>query len=434
MNRDNLESLRTEYQNLLAENKKLSESWVTEDRNGTDEEFLRYDETEQEALTLKARIETIERGERLKNLQGSKRSEVFGAPLVKMQRAATKADHSNALRAWLAKPASQDINIGRWDSWRRSCDVVSCNWEADTFLCRDQSSDTATEGQEAVNGGTIQGIVEAMANYGGILPYCDVYNTSKGEPLPFIINDGDLTSYGAYSSQNEVVPNTALTFDTESLSVKDAKTGVYPIALQLIEDASFDISSYVSRKIGERLARTLERDMFLGNGTTAPQGLYTATIATGETGYSNNLTPLDLNNLYRSVNPRYRASPKCAWVMNDATEGHIDYSMKDSTGQPLEGFLGLSSDGVTQLKKKPVVLAEFAHTMVSGQTKKPIIFGDFSYVKVRFVGPPRIKRDDSRFFDQLAVGILGWSRWDMKYINPGNDPLKLMVTGTLSGD
>ena len=128
----------------------------------------------------------------------------------------------------------------------------------------------------------------------------------------------------------------------------------------------------------------------------------------------------DLADLMGSVDPAYRESEKCAWMMNDATLTYIR-KLKDAQGLPLNIVVpGIRALGEPdRIFGFPVVTNPDMPTMISNA--KSILFGDFSCYIVRDVPEMAIARfDDSAYITRGQYGYLGMTRCGGAYIDVGN--------------
>ena len=98
-------------------------------------------------------------------------------------------------------------------------------------------------------------------------------------------------------------------------------------------DASFDVESYVTKKLIDRIARG-EGEMFInGKGTTVPEGLWACDkIASKTSSTKGAVTADDLLDMTAEV--PWALEPECGFIMNKSTEVAIR-KLKDSTGQYL---------------------------------------------------------------------------------------------------
>ncbi|MGC1545695.1 MAG: phage major capsid protein [Candidatus Acidiferrales bacterium] len=155
---------------------------------------------------------------------------------------------------------------------------------------------------------------------------------------------------------------------------------LYKIALLASFEFEMDdwenVSRTMSRAYGVAFARGIGQDLVNGTGSGQPQGLLTAAADSGvTTGAANTITATDISNIFFSVNRLYRNSPKCAWVMADATYQLIR-NAKDMNDRPL---LNMKED-MEMLMGKKVLVSPF---MPSGPGSKGIVFGDLGHYNVR---------------------------------------------------
>jgi HK97 family phage major capsid protein len=117
------------------------------------------------------------------------------------------------------------------------------------------------------------------------------------------------------------------------------------------------------------------------------------------------------------VDPAYRASGRCVWVMNDATLWKIR-SISDTQGHPL-WQPNVQLGGMDNVHGYNVLIDQNAGDIsTSASTAGGLYFGDFqTAMVVRQVDQASVMRLDERYADYLQVGFLGFVRMDAR----GND-------------
>ena len=117
----------------------------------------------------------------------------------------------------------------------------------------------------------------------------------------------------------------------------------------------------------------------------------------------------DLIDLEHSVDPAYRQSGKCFWVMADSSV-KVVRKLKDSQNRPLwEPSLQVGQPST--LNGYGVVVDNGMPAMAANA--KSIAFGDIaSGLVVRQVAGGQVLRLAERYADYLQVGFLGFGRFD----------------------
>jgi HK97 family phage major capsid protein len=151
-------------------------------------------------------------------------------------------------------------------------------------------------------------------------------------------------------------------------------------------------------------------------GITLPAGNTTAVTYDG------------LVDLYHSLDPAYRMSPNCAFMMNDASF-KIVKKMKDGQGRPIwlpSTESGFKTDaGFDTLLGAKLVINQHMANMAANA--KPILFGDFSKYLIRDVMDVIILRfTDSAYAKKAQVGFLAWARADGRLIDASNESIKYL--------
>lgn len=409
---------------------KLLEEWASKyegegAEQPTPEDVERCEKLIADRDEAKARIKTIELCSKAKEFvrsEESGRKESHTGRWVRSKSEPTARDRNNAFRAWLLGGVF-DVEIK--DSWKRSADLLDVNTAVNYWIVRDQTSDVDAEGKYGCNDSLHQALVEARAKIGGLESVCEIVPGDVGTPIHYSLSD-DTANVAANSAQASDVSNVDLVMDRKDVTVSTNKTAVFPVALELFDDAQFDVGAYIGKAIGKRLARKAAASIITAVKTD---------IAKTITGLSNNLNLDDLRDLLEVVDLDYHTNAH--WVMNYATYNHLFFDLVDGEQRPLVWSSGNSlKDGQEwKLLGYPVVIDNGMDSMSSGQDRLPMFFGDPSFIKRRKIGSgPVIIKDTSRYIDKLSVGVFGYERMGVAYVNPGNDPMHALRTGTLSGD
>lgn len=419
-----LDEAREELKTLIESVKSQAESF--ERGEATEEQTEKYDNDYARVEELQKYIAQAERAEAAKKLEIKRSIEKpsFASQHVRVKNKPTKTDYNNALRAWIVS-GSQDGGIVK-SEWQRSAEKLDINLDAKEFYLRDQSTDTSGEGQEILDGSKFQGIVEAKEYVGGVLDYCDVVNSSNGSEAIHYTKFNDTAATTAIKAQNAAVVNTSVTYSNVSLGNFLYSSGVFPVSLPFIQDARINVVQHINDLLTKRYYRKIKSELTNGVGTTAPRGYTIDATTEGSSAVLTAFTPEDIYDLYFSVDAEYRESDKCAFVMHDQTLAHLMSEFVDSDLRPIWGQ-GLNGSPVLTLMGKPIVIDNNLPT--PDYEASLIYFGDWSAMKVRFVGPPKLVRDDSRLVDTLSVFMAVWGRFDCAAVlHSGNEAIKVLNT------
>ncbi len=173
---------------------------------------------------------------------------------------------------------------------------------------------------------------------------------------------------------------------------------------ELIEDSDiFDVVQLIIGLFAEAIADEEERVIWVGDGTTQPQGINTAgTIATiASVGQDAD----DIIRLSHALPRKYRGNAK--YYMNDITAQNVEL-LKDSNNRPI-WVDGIHVDGLTQnaparLKGKPVIISDWVpdNTIWFADMKRTYFLGDRKRMTVK------ISTDTTQAFtqDQTAIRIV----------------------------
>jgi len=283
---------------------------------------------------------------------------------------------------------------------------------------RAQTSTTGSSGAFTVPVELSPEIDVAMALWG---PMWDAQivreiNTSTGNRINWPTVD-DTAKTGRIKAQNGAVDDDAsddVVFAEKQLDAYVYDTGMVRVPLELLQDSQFDIESLMNDLFGERLGRLANTTLTTGGGSSAPMGIVTASTLGKTAASATALTADELIDLFHSVDPAYRASPKCRWMFNDATLAVIR-KLKDGQNNYLWQMGDVRAGEPDQFLGKPYSVNQ-AMASIAGSAK-PVIFGDFSRFIVRKVLGFQVLTLRERYAENFQVGMVGFKRFDGELIN-----------------
>ncbi len=250
--------------------------------------------------------------------------------------------------------------------------------------------------------------------------------TPHGRPIqcPTFSDVANVASVITENTQDTTTTNPSV-LSQVLLSAWTYRTPFWGVSLEAEQDLDQTFSTVELFKAfaADRLARGVGKDLMVGNGTNKPTGLITqlkslgvATIISkgskaytgGSENASNSLGPLDYNNLFYSIEPQYRASPRCFWMMTDETLYALS-SLVSIQGLPVVTLV----DGIHTVMGKPVKTSPSMDQI--GPNKFPVLFGDFKYWVTRQViadGYIRRSTELPGFAENGAAALQAFARFD----------------------
>lgn len=272
------------------------------------------------------------------------------------------------------------------------------------------STTTGGEGGYSVQSDVASTLIEMLKDYGGMRAVAEVFSTEMGNPLSFPTTDGTAET-GELIAENTTATAADPTFGTVALNAYKFSSKIVAAPFELLQDSSVDIEAFIGRRLMERIGRVENTYFTTGTGSSQPRGVVTGASAgkVGTTGQTTTVIYDDLIDLVHSVDPAYRASGRCKFMMNDASIKVIR-KLKDSQNRPL--FIpGYELNGQmpdTLLGYEVVVNGDVA---VMAANAKSILFGDFFQYKIRDVmGGTLFRFTDSAYAKLGQVGFLMWAR------------------------
>ncbi len=364
--------------------------------------------------------------------------------------ASLEKDKRNALRSYFLA-SFDDGERYITDEMRASCERLNFRadrkslsiapFDTDTFrraqsIFRSQPRYKAEEEIRALGKGqstagadlvptTFSGMVEyAMLATSPMLSYVDVMTTETGEPFQFPTVDDTAQSASIIAEAgNQNTDPTDPTVSKFTLNAYDYSTAFIKVSMQLMRDSIASVDLILARLIGERIARKLNTDFTLADGSSKPEGIVVGATNGKTTASATAITAGELIDLQHSVDPSYRING--TFMAHDSIIAVLR-KLNDSQGRPLWSS-GLADGMPDRLLGQPIIYNQSMASTVA-TTNRTMLYGDLSYYKVRRVGQVRIIRVNERFADTLQVGFLGYLAADGKLLKwSGSVPVKRLV-------
>lgn len=253
-------------------------------------------------------------------------------------------------------------------------------------------------------------IIASMKDYSGILQACRIRYTAKGGQITF--PSRDLTSRAAVKTAES--GSIAIQDITYGQKVMDAYkyTDALKIDWELMQDSEFDILSEFREAFSESFGRAMNNTLTLGDGSGDPNGVVVAS-SLGVTAASATAIALsELIDLMHSVDPAYRRSNSCGYMMHDTVLLAIKKLALAHTGSDGGIWQPSFRDGA------PATINGFQYWLNQDMdssinaASKLVLFGDFSKYNARIVKDMTIQRNDYLHMGTGEVGFYAHARWD----------------------
>lgn len=279
------------------------------------------------------------------------------------------------------------------------------------FETRAQTAGTTTAGGYTVPTELDSQIIISMKAWGPMYDenVCTVMNTSSGNPLKIpTVNDTAVTAV-AHTEATALTDDggSDVTFGQKSLDAYAFDTEFIRWSWELDMDSIFSMESLLAGLLGERLGRIANLQLTTGTGSSAPNGIVTASTAGKTAAATAAITWDEILDLEHSVDPAYRMSPKCRYMFNDTTLNAVR-KLKDGQGNYLWQMGDVQKGIPGSFNGRPYSINQAMDSLAAA--KKVMLFGDFSKYFVRKVGSPVIGVLRERFWPDL--GIAGLIRFD----------------------
>lgn len=288
---------------------------------------------------------------------------------------------------------------------------------------RDMVTAKDTAGGFFVPEGFMNTIVEAQKQFGGMRrARTTVINTNSGQDLP-IPTDDDTSNKGHILSEGKTETTQDVSLGQVVLHAYMYSSRIVKVSRQLLQDSAFNVQSYLSRKLGERLGRITNEHFSTGDGAAKPYGVTTQAASALTAAAATDIEFDELTDLKHAVDPSYRDMAQ--WMFNDDTLKTLK-KKKDGDGRPLWQS-GVAIGEPNTIDGDPYVVNQELPSLTSGA--KAVAYGDFSLYYIRDVMGMQLLRLDERYADSLHVAFLAFSRHDGVLVDAGQNPIQVITQG-----
>jgi HK97 family phage major capsid protein len=282
---------------------------------------------------------------------------------------------------------------------------------------------TTTAGGYLIPNDWVQAIESAMKSYSGTLAAPTTkWRTDTGALIPYPTVD-DTSNKGALLGINTQESAQDLTFGVENFNAYKFTSKNVLVPIELMQDSAFDLNTFLTDKLGERIGRICEQYFTTGTGTAQPEGIVTGSTAGYTAAASNAIAYNDLVELKHSVDPAYRTRASAGWMMNDSTLKVIR-KMVDGYSRPLWEVSVQAGDPDQILGHPYFINQEMASIEASA---KSILFGDLSKFIIRHVTEMVMMRLVERYADYYQIGFQTFHRCDARLVDAGTRPIKHLL-------
>lgn len=288
----------------------------------------------------------------------------------------------------------------------RSGKAMELRAEGDTPAAPSDSNWTPAANGAVIPSSIANKIIEQVKNISPIYAMSTKYNVRGTLSIPYYDEtDGKIT----VGYQEEFSEITATSGKLKSISLTGFLVGALTkVSRSLMDNAQFDILSYVICKLSEAVALWIDNEVINGTegkivGLSSAKNVITSASANG-------VTADELIDLQDTVPDVYQ--PNCVWVMSRKMRSAIR-KLKDGDGNFLLNKDATSKWSYT-LFGRPVYLSD-AVKMEKG--KPAIYYGDFSGLAVKMTENFNMEVLREQFAIQHAIGIVAWLELDSKIEN-----------------
>jgi HK97 family phage major capsid protein len=199
-----------------------------------------------------------------------------------------------------------------------------------------------------------------------------------------------------------------VTFGQKTLNSYAFDTEWLRVSKELADDSIFAMETLLGSLLGERLGRIANLQLTTGSGSSAPNGIMTASSLGVTAAGTAAITFDEILDLEHSVDPAYRSGPQVRYMLNDSTLLAVR-KLKDGDGNYLWQMGNVQAGIPSTINGRPYSINQAMDSLATGN--KVMAFGDMSKYYVRKVGAPLIGAIQDKDF-WPGFGVAGYIRFD----------------------
>lgn len=251
-------------------------------------------------------------------------------------------------------------------------------------------------------------IIETVENICPIFNMTTKYNVKGTLTFPVYDESGDkvqcayATEFSALDSHTGKFTNVALKGYLVGALTKISKS--------LINNAQFDVVSYVISKVSLAIARFLEKEALLGAGGSACEGVLVGASQIVKTASATAIVADELIDLQMAVPQQYQEG--ACWIMSLNTLKAIR-KLKDEDGDYLLNKDLTMGFGYALLGKHVYISDNMPEI---GATNKVVVYGDMSGLYSNLRPSIEMQMLMEKYADEHAIGVVTWFEVDTKVI------------------
>lgn len=276
---------------------------------------------------------------------------------------------------------------------------------------------TSTAGGYTIPTEMMNMLVKSMAAWGPMYDenVATVITTNSGATIQIPTVNDTSRSVVAHSQGVTLTDDGSadVTFGQKTLDAYAYNTKWLRVSKELADDSIFAMEQILADLLGEGLGRAANTQLTTGTGSSAPNGVVTASTLGKTAASATAITADEIIDLLHSVDPAYRMGPKVAFMFNDATLAVIR-KLKDGQGNYLWQMGDVTAGAPGTLLGYRYHVNQAMPSIATGN--KVVLFGDFSKYYVRKVGAPLVgAMQDKDFFP--GYGVAGYIRFDGELVD-----------------
>jgi HK97 family phage major capsid protein len=263
--------------------------------------------------------------------------------------------------------------------------------------------------------------------------------TSTGNPTPYPTSD-DTSNSAVLVGEAGTVNEEDITANHVVFNAYKLTSGLIKCSNELLQDAAFDIESWLADQFAVRYGRAFEYFLTAGEGSTSgeptgfltyinvnanPNGVVVASGSSESTGGSqtgsNSVGYSDLVNLEHSVDPSYRRGAR--YIFHDQTLSSIKRII-DKFGRPL-WVPGISVGEADTINGYPYTI-DMAMPQIAA-SNVTVAFGDFSKMLIRKVSGFAVRRLEELYAVTDQTGFISTLRFDCNGIVPSGRAMNVLM-------
>lgn len=281
------------------------------------------------------------------------------------------------------------------------------------------SSTSPEDGNYLIANEAMGPLERALLAFGGMRQASTIVRTQTGANYPIPTNN-DTGNKGRLVAEGVIATKKDPAFGQLVLNSYRFSSNEILVSLELLQDSNENLAALIGSLCGEQIGRILNDYFTTGSGSSQPNGIVTASTASGTQLAAKTPTYAELVATEHAVDPEYRNG--AAWMFHDTMFAEIKKITDASTGRPI-WLPNMVQGAPDTILGYPYFINQSMAVAAASGAAKALLFGNLKKYIIRDVRDITLFRLDELYAEYYQAAFVAFSRHDGDLLDAGTHPV-----------